>query len=251
MIKTNLEKTKEVIGNLACFIKDISILLWPFIPATTEKVFDLLNLDKSMIKFENLGNYKSLFNNKIKEPGILFKKLEKDFIESLKEKFGKKKIDPKELFSKLHLKVGIIIEIKRHPKADKLYVEKVDLGSGEIRQIVSGLVPYYKEEELLNKKIVLAYNLKEANLRGEISQGMLLAAENKNKETVEVISPDVEVGTEVIIEGSTPNKNEITIDEFFSVPMEVKDFTVTFMDQKLISGGKELKVGKVQNGKVG
>jgi hypothetical protein len=55
----------------------------------------------------------------------------------------------------------------------------------------------------------------------------------------------------VIIDGSTINKNEITIDEFFSVPMEVKNFFVTFMDQKLISGGKDLKVTKVENGKVG
>ena len=125
------------------------------------------------------------------------------------------------------------------------------MGNGEIRQIVSGLVPYYKEEELLNKKIILAYNLKPAVLRGEESNGMLLAAETKNREIVEVISPDCEIGELITIDGSVPNKEEITIEEFFFVPMEVKDFTINFMGLPLKVKNQSIKVEKVQNGKVG
>jgi methionyl-tRNA synthetase len=69
------------------------------------------------------------------------------------------------------LRVAKIVKIERHPKADKLYIETLDDGSGTERVIVSGLVPYYKEEELLGKSIVLVNNLKPAKLRGVESRG--------------------------------------------------------------------------------
>ena len=72
------------------------------------------------------------------------------------------------------LKVGVIQEITEHPDADKLYVLKVDVGSGKKLQLVAGLRPYYKKDELLGKKIVVASNLKHAKLRGYESQGMIL-----------------------------------------------------------------------------
>ena len=76
---------------------------------------------------------------------------------------------------KVKLKVGQILKVERIEKADKLYKLTVDLGT-EKRTIVSGLVKYYKEEELLNKQVVVVSNLKPAKLRGVESQGMLLAA---------------------------------------------------------------------------
>lgn len=252
LIKSDKEKAGDVIGSLVAFVKDISILLWPYIPATVEKVFSILNIEKGKIQLDQIGNYNGVIDKEINEPVILLKKLEKDHIEELREKFsGKKKEEPRDIFSKLHLKVGKIISIERHPKADKLYIEKVDMGNGEIRQIVSGLVPYYKEEELLDKKIILAYNLKPANLRGVDSQGMLLAAENKGRETVEVISPDCKIGEVVTIDGAEANNDEITIEEFFSVPMEVNNYTVNFKGIPLKVNGNEIKVAKVEKGKVG
>ena len=77
---------------------------------------------------------------------------------------------------KVELKVGQIKEVSRVEKADKLYKLSVDVGEKELRTIVSGLVPYYKEDELLNKQIVVVTNLKPAKLRGIMSNGMLLAA---------------------------------------------------------------------------
>lgn len=76
---------------------------------------------------------------------------------------------------KVDLRVAQIINIERVEKADKLYKLTIDLGN-ETRTIVSGLVPFYKEEELLNKQIVVVANLKPAKLRGIMSEGMLLAA---------------------------------------------------------------------------
>jgi len=254
LIKSDKEKAACVIANLCGFIKDISIFLWPYIPDAVERVFGILNLDKEKINLDYIGDYTGLSGNKINKPEILFNKLEKKKIDELREKFSGKQTQvktPEELFKKLHLKAGRIIEIERHPEADKLYIEKVDMGNGEIRQIVSGLVPFYKEEELLNKMIILAYNLKPATLRGTESQGMLLAAETKKRDIVEVISPDCEVGDIISIGDITPNNEEITIEEFFSVPMTIKDYAMTFMDLKLMVKGKSIKVERVENGKVG
>ena len=76
---------------------------------------------------------------------------------------------------KIKLKVGKILKVERVEKADKLYKLTVDLGT-ETRIIVSGLVKYYKEDELIGKQVVVVANLKPAKLRGIESQGMLLAA---------------------------------------------------------------------------
>jgi len=97
-------------------------------------------------------------------------------------------------FEKLDLRIGKIKSIKPHPNADKLYVLMVDLGKGEHDvQIVAGLRNYYKEEELIGKQIVIIRNLEPVVLRGIESQGMLLAAEFKNK--VVLISPEKEIET--------------------------------------------------------
>ena len=146
--------------------------------------------------------YGKLKNLKISKPKILFEKLEikkadvKE--EKMVEEHGKElkmhdKIPFKD-FQKIDLRVGKITKIQPHPEADKLYILLVDLGEGEHDiQLVAGLKPYYKEEELLGKQIVVVRNLEPAVLRGVESQGMLLAAEFKGK--VVLISPEKEIET--------------------------------------------------------
>ena len=124
-----------------------------------------------------------------------------------------------------------IINIKKHPDAEKLYIEEIDLGN-EKRQIVSGLVPYYSAEELLNKKIVVVTNLEPAKLRGVESNGMLLAAQNGNgvDAIVDLLSPNGEIGDYIFLEGmnqedidTTKNLQKINIKEFSEYKLEVKD----------------------------
>ncbi|MBI4835170.1 MAG: methionine--tRNA ligase subunit beta [Planctomycetes bacterium] len=93
-------------------------------------------------------------------------------------------------FRKIELKTGKIISVENHSNADKLYVLKVDIG-GEIRQIVAGLKPYLKPEELLNKNVAVVVNLQPAILRGVESQGMVLAASAEG--LVTILTPDKEV----------------------------------------------------------
>jgi methionyl-tRNA synthetase len=93
-------------------------------------------------------------------------------------------------FKKIELKTGKIISVENHSNADKLYVLKVDIG-GEIRQIVAGLKPYLKPEELLNRNVAVVVNLQPAMLRGVESQGMVLAASAEG--LVTILTPDKEV----------------------------------------------------------
>ena len=82
-------------------------------------------------------------------------------------------------FRKLDLRIAQIKEVKIHPNADKLYVLKVECGSEE-RQLVAGIRKSYAAEELVGKRVVLVANLEPAVIRGETSQGMILAAADEN-----------------------------------------------------------------------
>ena len=90
----------------------------------------------------------------------------------------------------MELVVGTVTTVEPHPIADKLYVMKVNLGDEE-RQLVAGLKPYYKPEELVGKQLVVVANLEPASLRGVESRGMLLAAQHAdNPDEVVIISPE-------------------------------------------------------------
>jgi methionyl-tRNA synthetase len=96
-------------------------------------------------------------------------------------------------FAKLELRVATIVEAKIHPNADKLLVLQVDLGS-EKRQICAGIRAYYPPEQLVGKQVVVVANLEPKPLRGEISQGMLLAATDPTSGRVVIVSPSESVG---------------------------------------------------------
>ncbi|MEK6847365.1 MAG: methionine--tRNA ligase subunit beta [Nanoarchaeota archaeon] len=96
-------------------------------------------------------------------------------------------------FEKLDLRVGKILFVENHPKADKLYVLTVDLGEKENRTIVAGLKPYYKPEDLKGKQAVFVANLQPVVLRGIESNGMILAASTENKSEVIFIAPEKEI----------------------------------------------------------
>lgn len=258
VIKEDKAKAATMLGSLACFTKDIALLLYPFIPATVEKVFTTLNLPKTDIILDNIGDYTKLKGSKINEPQILFAKLDKKQVEALQAKFAGTQETAAdntadlEAFAKLQLKVGKIIEINRHPEADKLYVEKIDLGGGDVRQIVSGLVPFYTAEQLLGQNVIVVANLKPANLRGVESFGMILAAEDKKKTTVEVLfCPKANIGDVVTIDAaqSTP-ASEITIDDFAKVKLTVKNNHVLAQGEQMKLCGSDILTQNVVNGKV-
>lgn len=102
-------------------------------------------------------------------------------------------------FLKLDLRVATVRECKPHPNADKLLVLQLDDGSEGGRQICAGLRGIYEPEQLVGRQIVVVANLAARKMRGEISQGMLLAASNADRSEVVIVSPTapIEAGASV------------------------------------------------------
>src|SRR3989344_8932801 len=96
-------------------------------------------------------------------------------------------------WKKLDLRVGKILEVNDHPKADKLLVMKVDIGN-EVRTIVVGIKNYYKKDELKGKKVVVFVNLEQKELKGIKSEGMILAAVKDDKVVLLQPERDIDVG---------------------------------------------------------
>ena len=92
-----------------------------------------------------------------------------------------------EEFKKLDIRIAKVLEVKDHPNADKLLLLKIDTGEKQ-KQIVAGIKNFYKKEDLLGKQVVVIDNLEPVTLRGELSEGMLLAAQSE--EAISVLMPD-------------------------------------------------------------
>ena len=96
-------------------------------------------------------------------------------------------------FAKLDLRVATVLECKPHANADKLLVLQIELAGGERRQICAGLRAFYQPEQLVGRQIVVVANLEPRNMRGEPSQGMLLAASDPATGKVIVVGPAEQV----------------------------------------------------------
>jgi methionine--tRNA ligase beta chain len=100
-------------------------------------------------------------------------------------------------FAKLELRVAKVLEVRPHPNADRLLLVQVDVGD-EQKQIVAGIRQHYTPEQLVGKLIVIVNNLEPAMLRGESSNGMLLAATSNEKVVVLTVDdPDCVVGAKI------------------------------------------------------
>ncbi len=167
-------------------IRIAAILLEPIMPSCSKEIYSQINTTKTSFKDLEYGVQERY---ELQEAKVLFKRLdvEKDVLACVLAKENAKAktvVEQKPLvgiedFDKLDLGVGMILEAKKHPKADKLLVFKVDIG-GEVRQIVSGIAKFYDPSLLIGKKVVVVKNLKPILLRGEESYGMLLCASNEN-----------------------------------------------------------------------
>ena len=272
------EEAKKLLRTLLYLIRDLSVMVTPYMPKTGEKILAMLSSDG--LKWDSVGSFKGEI--KIADIELLFSKLEDKTIDELRERYSgsqkereekknekttevvkdNKMDEEKSLLEnwahKVILKVSKIVECEKHPEGDKLYILKLDTGEEEERTIVSSIVPYYTKEELLGHNIVLVSNLKPANFRGVKSYGMLLAASDKNDEThstCEVIfADDFAVGTVLEYEGQ-PETEKITTylkpDHFFALPMKTINGVVTVDGKSIGKDGKFLKVFKYTDGNVG
>ncbi len=159
-----------------------------------------------------------------------------------------KEEENEEPFSSLDLKVAKIVSVEDHPNADKLYKLKIDIGS-EKRQIVASIKPYYKKEELEGKKLVILSNLKPANLRGEESNGMLLAVEGGGK--IGLLTSDSKPGTSVFADGIDKKPSKVVdIKEFWNLEILAKKDGVFYKGKKLKTSEGDVTVDNGMEGKV-
>ena len=175
------ERLNDVLYTILEGVRICAINLRAFIPETSDKIFAQLNSELN--DFESIEFGTSASFKVCEKPTILFTRIDE---EALKAKLEEENQAPKvehleevsiDDFSKLELVVGEVKECKKHPKADRLLVSQVDIGHGEIRQIVSGIADYYKVEDMLKRKVIVVANLKPIKLKGENSCGMLLTSE--------------------------------------------------------------------------
>lgn len=256
--ETEPEAAGALIADLVYLVRDLAVLVHPFIPETGERIAKLLGV--SQLSWDLLGRHDGV--ERIEKPSVLFKRLEDEQIVSLRQRFSGTQAERREadrpeaqFAANVRLIAAKITDVSQHPEADRLYVEKVDDGSGSERQIVSGLVGYYEPEDLKGRTVVLVDNLKPAKLRGQKSQGMLLAAENEERSDVEVIFVDgVEPGSVIVPEGVKAPEGRpkrISVDAFFEYPIRTVSGIVTVGERALVVDGRQLKVERVVDGTVG
>lgn len=175
-------------------IRLCAIELEAFIPATSKKIYEQINVTDASFENNTIGYVESY--QVTEKPEILFARIDE---KELKEKLEEKEIEhlPEisiDDFAKMEMVVGEVLESKKHEKADKLLVSKVDIG-GEVRQIVSGIAEHVDPKEFVGKKVVVLANLKPVKIRGVESQGMIICAENDGK--IEVVTSSLPAGSKL------------------------------------------------------
>mgnify|MGYP004629303833 FL=1 len=175
-------------------IRLCAIELEAFIPATSKKIYEQINVTDASFENNTIGYVEEY--QVTEKPEILFARIDE---KELKEKLEEKEIEhlPEisiDDFAKMEMVVGEVLESKKHEKADKLLVSKVDIG-GEVRQIVSGIAEHVDPKEFVGKKVVVLANLKPVKIRGVESQGMIICAENEGK--IEVVTSSLPAGSKL------------------------------------------------------
>ena len=196
------ERLGTVLYNLLETLRFVSVMISPFLTETSAKINEQLNT--KITTWESLKEFNgTVAGDKVVKGDVIFPRIDVEEklaeLEALKpapvkpanEELVKNPIKEEitiDDFDKIDLRVVKVLECEPVKKAKKLLKLKVDLG-GEERQVISGIAQYYKPEELVGKYVVLVANLKPVKLRGELSQGMILAAAPSDDSELLLVNP--------------------------------------------------------------
>ena len=206
----------SVMINLAESLRQIATLIQPFMPNSPGEIITQLGLTDEQLQWEKLGNFNVIpEGTQVISTGVpIFPRLDVDIeVAYIREQMRGSVTTPQEEveeeieeeqseeisiddFFKVDLRVATVLECEAIPKADKLLKLQLDLGY-EKRQVVSGIAKHYKPEELVGKKVIVVANLKPVKLRGELSQGMILAGEKDGYLTLATVDEKLENGAQV------------------------------------------------------
>ena len=205
----NKPRLDNVLHNLAEAIRIVSVLIEPFMHTTSGKIRKQLGLWFAEPVWADAFTFEMMNGEQVKKGDPIFPRLdiekELEELEALQHA-GKEENIPLELkpeiefddFDKIDFRVGTILSAEKHPKADKLLVFQVKMGT-ETRQIISGVAKHFTPEECVGRKVVVVANLKPRKLRGLESNGMIMFADDvkDGKETLAFVSPEAEDGNPV------------------------------------------------------
>ena len=210
LIKTDPKYTQTVLNISLQICANLAILCQPFVPFTAQKLSAMLHLDAN--KWNQAGNAELISSaTMLEKPELLFEKIEDAAIEAQLNKLMETKKQnelnawqPAKIkenvafddFGKVDIRVGTVLECVKVPKADKLLQFRIDDGMGG-RTIVSGIAKYYPEpEKLVGMQVCFIANFEPRKLKGVVSEGMILSAEDKDGRLV-LITPSQLVGNGV------------------------------------------------------
>uniref|UniRef100_UPI004047D39F methionine--tRNA ligase n=1 Tax=Lysinibacillus sp. FSL H8-0500 TaxID=2921393 RepID=UPI004047D39F len=223
LAKEEADKPKlgSVMRNLAESLHQIAVMLQPFMTSTPKRIIDQLGLDDKFLAWATIETFGNTIptNIKVVEKGIpIFPRLESEIeiayireemrgsVKTPQEEEAKKTLKDEEIpeipeitiddFMKIDLRVATVTACESVPKADKLLKLQVDLGY-EQRQVVSGIAKFYSPDELIGQKVIVVANLKPVKLRGELSQGMILAGEKDGILKLASVDQKLENGAKV------------------------------------------------------
>ncbi|KWU68289.1 methionine--tRNA ligase [Priestia megaterium] len=203
----------SVMTHLAESIRHIAVLLQPFLTRTPEKIFAQIGVKEDVLKtWESTTRFNMLKEGtKVEKGEPMFPRLDREeevaFIKEQMQGSAPKEEKPvvkeessEEItiddFMKVELRVAQVTQVEPVKKADKLLKLQLDLGY-EKRQVVSGIAKFYKPEELVGRKVICVTNLKPVKLRGELSQGMILAGEDENGLSLASVDQNLANGTKI------------------------------------------------------
>ena len=205
LAKTDMDRVATILNISLQLVANLAIAFEPFLPFSSEKLRRMLNMES--FDWANLGQTDLLqAGHTLNTPELLFEKIEDSTIEAQVQKLLDTKKANEEAnykanpiraniefddFMKLDIRVGTVLECQKVPKADKLLQFRIDDGL-EQRTIVSGIAQHYQPEELVGKQVCFIANLAPRKLKGIVSEGMILSAEN-NDGSLAVIMPQKEV----------------------------------------------------------
>ena len=208
VIKNDPERVKTIMYVALQIASALAVLSEPILPFTSEKLRAMLDQEGDQGRtWNDVAEKETLLpaGKQINEATLLFSKIEDQEVEAQLQKLentkkmneaARKTAEPQkdtatfEDFSKMDLRVGTIVEAAKMPKANKLLVLKVDTGI-DTRTIVSGIAQSFKPEDIIGKKVTVLINLAPRNLRGVMSEGMILMTENAEGKLV-FVNPDEE-----------------------------------------------------------
>jgi methionyl-tRNA synthetase len=202
LVKTNPKRVETIMNIALELTAKLAVVAYPFLPDTSKKLFNLLNIKP--VDWSNYSNQLINPGTTINNPELLFSKVEDETVNLQVQKLMDKKVQneshslvkeiiPFEDFSKLDIRVGEIMSAEKIAKTKKLLKLSVDIGF-ETRTIVSGIAEQYQLEELIGLKVTVLLNLEPRKIKGVLSEGMILMAEN-SAGSLAMLSPDKEINT--------------------------------------------------------